>query len=228
MWLVLYAVVGLADCAQDPGYGYDGNDLKQQTSKSADDCCELCNKEPQCFFFSWSKSANVCYMKSSDANRKANTDQFSGHSKWTLLNDTDWSHTDCQDPNPPGKSAEDCANQCFKRQDCVATSFNGPESGSKDGRCNFKCNALAKVFLKGEIGVVVRPGQNLCSRGPPTPAPTPAILCPDGMPEGWRARCLQGHLFYSPTISGGLIPEVGNGYIASKPQSDTIFAAGEN
>ena len=59
------------------------------------------------------------------------------------------------------------------------------------------------------------------------PLPGPDVLCPaQGMPAGWRSRCLAGHMAYAPTLTGGLLPEVGNGHIATVVQSDTIYAAG--
>ena len=58
------------------------------------------------------------------------------------------------------------------------------------------------------------------------PLPTADALCPEGMPADWLPRCLAGQLAYSPTLSGGLMPEVGNGHVATVVQSDTIYAAG--
>lgn len=150
---------------------------------------------------------------------------------WTLLNDTDWPRQNCKtSPYGKGKSASDCADQCQKRLDCVAVSWNSPTSSPKDSACNFKCHAEGQHTDKGEVGVVVRPGKNLCNEPPPAPtpkpAPTPATLCPINMPLDWHSRCTAGHLFFSGEGSGGLIPEVGNGYVATHANSDTIYAAG--
>eukprot|EP00966_Prymnesium_polylepis_P191192 4431321-Prymnesium_polylepis.1 len=66
----------------------------------------------------------------------------------------------------------------------------------------------------------------LASHGMADPLPGPDELCPVGMPADWRARCLGGQLAYSPTLTGGLLPEVGNGHVASVVQSDNVFVAG--
>ena len=59
---------------------------------------------------------------------------------WTVRNDTDWTSNCRQNPYGKGKSAVDCADQCQKRADCAAVSWNGPRSAAADSFCNFKCS----------------------------------------------------------------------------------------
>ena len=97
---------------------------------------------------------------------------------WTVRNDTDWTANCPQNPYGKGKSAEDCADQCQKRQDCAAVSWNGPRSAAADSFCNFKCSTDGHRKKTGEEGVVVRLGKNFCKNPPPTPprlqyTPTP-------------------------------------------------------
>lgn len=58
--------------------------------------------------------------------------------------------------------------------------------------------------------------------------PTDAQLCPENlMPQDWLGPCLAGQLLFSHALSSeDLMPEVGNGHLATKMRSDTIFAAG--
>jgi len=48
------------------------------------------------------------------------------------------------------------------------------------------------------------------------------------MPKEWYARCTAGNLLYSNSLKGDkrLMPEVGNGHVATKVQSPDIYAAG--
>jgi hypothetical protein len=57
---------------------------------------------------------------------------------------------------------------------------------------------------------------------PPAPSSTTSAL---PLPTAPPAVSL-ANLFFSPSLTGGLIPEVGNGFVATHPLSDTIFAAG--
>jgi hypothetical protein len=144
-------------------------------------------------------------------------------SAWNVLNDTDFPHN-CQNPYHPGASVEDCAEQCQKRSDCAAVSWNGPK---KDKGCNFKCSTEGPTKLVGEQAIVVRADKSFCGQPPPPPAPTPKPEpCPASIPKDWQAACESANLFFSPDQSGGLAPEVGNGYIATVVQTTTIFAAG--
>ena len=140
---------------------------------------------------------------------------------WTVFQDIDWPHN-CKNPYHPGTSASDCADQCFARADCVAVSWNSPASRAHDSACNFKCSTKGQTKLKGELGVLVRPNsKDLCDMPPPPPTP-----CPPHMPTDWLPRCEGAQLAYSDALSGGLVPEVGNGHIATVVGSDTIYAAG--
>jgi hypothetical protein len=79
----------------------------------------------------------------------------------------------------------------------------------------------------GELGVIVHSGENRCNT--PAPSPSPESLCGEvsAMPfPEWHSLCLEGHLLFSSSPTKGLWPEVGNGFIATVVQSDTIYAAG--
>ena len=165
---------------------------------------------------------------------------------WTVLPDTDWSDDCGGDPYGKGKDASDCADQCQARRDCAAVSWNGPDSDPHDGACNFKCDLKGKTEVEGEEGVIVRKGYhgfnlrsvpsrrglraNLCNVPPPAPVPpTPKTLCPAGkVPADWIARCESADIAFSDTLDDplALLPEVGNGFVATVVTSDTIFAAG--
>ena len=70
---------------------------------------------------------------------------------WTVLEDTDFLGGNCpHNPFGPGKSVEDCADQCAARNDCVAVSWNGPNSPIHDLNCNFKCVTIGKRKDVGE------------------------------------------------------------------------------
>jgi hypothetical protein len=108
----------------------------------------------------------------------------------------------------------------------VAVSWNAPGSPAADGNCNFKCSAAHQAVLQHEQGVLVRPrSPALCDAPPP-----PRSFCPPGIISAdWKLRCEGAQLAYSPVLAGptaGLMPEVGNGHVASVVGSDTIFAAG--
>ena len=70
---------------------------------------------------------------------------------WEVLHDTDFPGNTPHAPYGPGKSAEDCADQCQARDDCVAISWNGPDSPIHDNMCNFKCTTLGRHTDKGEL-----------------------------------------------------------------------------
>jgi len=147
-----------------------------------------------------------------------------------VLQDTDW------EDNCPGgntcsvraSNASQCADACVEMRNCVATSWNA----DKDKCCNFKCSTTHRVHLQGEQGIVVRRGVDLCGTPPPPPPPVgPAQLCPtDSIPSDWLQPCLSAELFFEPATGPqqdpSLLPEVGNGHVAWKVQSDTVYAAG--
>ena len=144
---------------------------------------------------------------------------------WTVIPNADWPGNCKHSPYAPGKSAGDCATQCLARSDCVAVSWNAPGSPAADGNCNFKCSSAHQAVLKHEQGVLVRPGSPALCDAPPLPR----SFCPPGISADWKPRCDSAQLAYSPVLAGpaaGLMPEVGNGHVASVVGSDTIFAAG--
>eukprot|EP00039_Didymoeca_costata_P001279 m.51219 g.51219 ORF g.51219 m.51219 type:complete len:846 (+) comp10717_c0_seq2:16-2553(+) len=125
----------------------------------------------------------------------------------------------------PGKSATDCAEQCMAKDNCVGISWNAPASRIHDGNCNFKCFVDKYVKDVGEQAIMVRnKTANLCQIPPPPPPPYEP--CPADMPSDWLPACLNGDLFYSKDASGGLLPELANGYIGTIAMSDTIYAGG--
>ena len=141
---------------------------------------------------------------------------------WKVLQNADWPTNCHSSPYSHGNSAVDCAGQCLERADCVAVSWNAPGSPSHDGSCNFKCSSKGQTVLAGEQGVLVRPGSaDLCALPPFPPA-----SCPPSMSADWKPRCEGAQLAYAGSLSGGLVPEVGNGHLATVVGSDTIFAAG--
>jgi len=69
---------------------------------------------------------------------------------WDILQDTDFPGNTKTEPYGPGTSASDCADQCAARDDCVAVSWNGPNSHYHDNMCNFKCTTLGQHKNSGE------------------------------------------------------------------------------
>ena len=69
---------------------------------------------------------------------------------WNVLQNTDFPGNCHVNPDGPGASVEDCADQCAARSDCVAVSWNGPQSKYHDGNCNFKCTTLGQHADEGE------------------------------------------------------------------------------
>jgi len=67
---------------------YDGYDLKNQVASSADNCCDMCNNDSECKYFTYrcngaeagelGDQSCVCYMKSSDAGRGTSKGDMSG------------------------------------------------------------------------------------------------------------------------------------------------------
>ena len=55
-------------------------------------------------------------------------------------------------------------------------------------------------------------------------------LCPPSVPSDWRAACLGAELFFEPPTGPqqalSLMPEVSNGHVGWKLQSNTVYAAG--
>ena len=95
---------------------------------------------------------------------------------YTVLTDKDIKEENTHGlPYAPGKSAVDCAEQCAKRADCVAISWNAPASPIHDGNCNFKCRVGLIAHDPGEQAVIVKKGLNLCNQ--PAPAPAPVVAC---------------------------------------------------
>jgi hypothetical protein len=146
---------------------------------------------------------------------------------WKVIPDTDFKNNGGGPLSPAvrGASAGECADACQRLPGCVAVVWN---AGSDHG-CNFKCNTKGQLKKTGEEAVVVRPGKDFCHRPapppPPPPPPSPATLCPDDMPEDWKQPCHSGDLFYTAETTG-LMPTIGNGYVATFAKSDTIYAGG--
>lgn len=63
---------------------------------------------------------------------------------------------------------------------------------------------------------------------PPRRLLGPEELCPKGkVPSDWLERCLQGNLLYGHVEPDpDFVPEVGNGFVATVVNSDTIYSAG--
>ena len=52
-------------------------------------------------------------------------------------------------------------------------------------------------------------------------------ICPDGMPGEWITPCKSAELFYHPADGGAVLkPAVGNGFLSTFADADSIFAAG--
>lgn len=130
---------------------------------------------------------------------------------WHVLPDTDW-----LDNTPGGNTCEvrannasECADACLSLDNCVATSWNS----LSDKCCNFKCSSKHQVHLKGEQGVVVRAGADLCDVPPPPPSPiAPTTLCSKDIPSDWLEPCHNAELFFEsplgPQQAPSLLPEV--------------------
>lgn len=123
-----------------------------------------------------------------------------------------------------GTSVQDCADQCSKKANCVAISFNAPTSPIHDGNCNFKCFVDKIVEDKGEQAIILRNETNLCKVPPPPPPPIIAN-CTGPMPLDWKEQCLRADLFYSPERMG-LMPDIANGYVGMIVGSDAVYAGG--
>ena len=56
--------------------GYDLEEKKDVKTK--EDCCNVCARKEGCTFFSYKQHQEKCWLKTSDAGRKANDEAVSG------------------------------------------------------------------------------------------------------------------------------------------------------
>lgn len=138
-------------------------------------------------------------------------DRYSGSrdSNYTVLPDTDFLGAVSYSK---GRSIDDCAAQCLARPDCVATSWNGPQSHIHNNFCNFDCKTSGRRTLQGETAAIMlrRPG-NLCAMPPPPPKPQRPL------PSDWQQKKATGWLIAgtNPPMSPYLCPTYGNGFLAA-------------
>jgi hypothetical protein len=135
-----------------------------------------------------------------------------GQENYTVLPDTDFLGARSYSK---GSSIDDCAAQCLARPDCVATSWNGPQSHFHNNFCNFDCKSDGRRALKGETAaIMLRRSSDLCSTPPPPPPPLPP---PPPVPKDWQQRQATGWFLAgtSPPLSPYLCPTYGNGFLAA-------------
>ena len=71
-----------------------------------------------------------------------------------------------------------------------------------------------------------------CHAAPASPASPASPLCPADMPRDWAGACERAELLYQHADGEDraddkvLMPAIGNGFVATFVDSDTIFAAG--
>ena len=131
---------------------------------------------------------------------------------YTVLPDTDFLGAFAYST---GRSIDDCAAQCLARPDCVATSWNGPQSHFHNNFCNFDCKSSGRRPLKGEIAaIMLGRASNLCSLPPSPPPPQPP---PPPLPDDWQSRQSTGWFLAgtNPPLSPYLCPTYGNGFVAA-------------
>jgi len=156
-----YKLRSLADatCVVEKGVNYPGNDIGKTAAASPEECCDLCNKVPNCKAFTWNKwNGGVCWFKSKKDN---------------VVNDPSCSSSTVSgvEPQPTcqvekgvnivggdiGKqtcsSSDKCCDLCTKVNGCKAWTWS-KENG---GTCWFK-SKKAKVIPDGNcdssVGVV--------------------------------------------------------------------------
>ena len=67
-----------ANCFED-NVGMPGNDIEGNSDiKTKEDCCTSCKNKEGCTFFTYNKDQERCWLKSSDAGRKAAENRVSG------------------------------------------------------------------------------------------------------------------------------------------------------
>ena len=67
-----------ANCFED-NVGMPGNDIEGNGDiKTKEDCCTSCKNKEGCTFFTYNKDQERCWLKSSDAGRKAAENRVSG------------------------------------------------------------------------------------------------------------------------------------------------------
>ena len=132
---------------------------------------------------------------------------------WTIIPDTDFVGTIPY--HKKAASASACADICQTSvKNCVAISWNGPQSRINNSMCNFKCSSASPTFNKGEEAVIVQPGADTCGGGHPTPPPAP-LQCP----ADWKHGRDTGNLLVAHYNESNA--QIGNGYIAMMLQENT-------
>lgn len=133
---------------------------------------------------------------------------------WDVLPNTDFNGQDISGSHQ-ASSVEECADYCHTIDQCVATSWNGPDSRYHDNNCNLKCGSADQLTITGEEAVIVRPGENHCHDGPSPPAK-------------WKSAWYKADLLWSAkdNFKSNLAATLGNGYMAVGVTGEPLYVAG--
>ena len=117
--------------------GFDNNDdvtgsnapVSPFISSSAEECQNECKKQKECYFFSYQRETQFCWLKKSDKGRGQMIGTISGR-KCCFLNDINFNNNDNvrggDAPVSPfiSYSAEACFNECKRFSECKFFSYH--------------------------------------------------------------------------------------------------------
>ena len=149
-------------CELDSGYDYYGYDLVDPTpsttsASSAEQCCSLCNAEPRCQYFSFSPTDQFCFLKSSNAGRRSNSNRISGkRTMYSCVAEEGYDYYGADLGSITVDSAEECCQACSSNSTC--SYFTYETDGSQ--ACLFKSSSAGRVARSNRISGQSTAGTN--------------------------------------------------------------------